>query len=99
VAIQAEFLRRFSELRVIRRAVYVMTGGARHAMLIHDALDEVVTLHSVLVGGSIGEVGERGLAKSVIFKRPIVLEMETDAIADGPVVRFALDLFLQRLAL
>jgi hypothetical protein len=51
------------------------------------------------MGGSVREVGERRLAESVIFEPPIVLEMEPDAIADGPIVRFAFDLFLQRLAL
>ena len=76
-----------------------MTGSARHAMLVHNALHKVVTLHAVLVGGSVREVGERRLAESVIFEPPVVLEMETDAIADGPIVGFAFDLCLQRLAL
>jgi hypothetical protein len=99
MTVQAEFVHRLSKLRVIPGTVYVMTGCARYSALVHNALHKVVTLHAVLVGGSVGEVEERCLAESVIFKLPVVLEMETDAIADGPIVGFAFDLFLQRLAL
>ena len=62
MTIQAERVHRFSELRIVLRAMHIVAGRACDAVLIHDALHEVIPLHPVLVGGSVGEVGERRLA-------------------------------------
>ena len=49
------------ELGVVVGAVDVMAGEASYAAAIHHALDEVVALHAVFVGGAVGKVREGGL--------------------------------------
>src|SRR3954462_11309785 len=47
VTVETDHSGRLPELRIVVRAVCVVTGGARDAPLIHEALDEVVALHAV----------------------------------------------------
>ncbi len=68
-----------------------MAAKTGDAATVHNALHEIIALHAVLVGGSIGEVYEGGLAESVVFQLPKIAEVEAHPIADGPIVVFALD--------
>ena len=67
VAIEADLIRRFPKLCVVRCAVHIVTGGTRDPVAIHHALCEVVALHTVLVRGTVGEIIESGLTKRAIL--------------------------------
>lgn len=99
MTVQAELIYGFSKLRVVLRAMHVVAGRAGDAVLVHDALHKVVTLHPVLVGGSVREVGERRLAQGDVFQLPIIFKVKTNMVSNRPVVGFALDLFGERLTL
>jgi hypothetical protein len=58
VTVQAYLGRRLPEDRLIGRAMNVVATEARNAARIHQTLYEVVALHAVLVGCSIGKVSE-----------------------------------------
>lgn len=68
-------------------------------MFIHHALHEVVALHSILVRGSIREMGECRLAQLVFLQAPVIVKIPTDVKTDGPIVILPFDRVLQRLAL
>jgi hypothetical protein len=99
VAVQAELLRRFAELRIILGAVHVMARGAGDPVSVHDALYEVIALHPVLVGGPVGKMGKSCLTQRVVFQLPIFRKMEAGAVANGPVISLAFDLLGERPAL
>src|SRR5436190_2240613 len=96
---KTELLRRFDEIRVIRRPVNVVTREAGHAVFVHRALDKVITLHSILVSGAIGEMSKGGLAELVLLQLPEVFEIRSLMESDGPVVILSLDRILQGLSL
>lgn len=73
VAFQAHNVRRFYQQGVITGAVYIMTAGTFHAMRIHHALSEVVTLHPVFMSRSVRKMGEGSFAEFVFFELPEVL--------------------------
>src|ERR1700719_3360715 len=77
----------------------IVAAKARNAASIHQAVDEVVALHAVLVRGPVREVREGGLAELVLFELPVVLKIFADIVADRPIVIFALDRVGERLAL
>lgn len=79
--------------------MHIVTGSTGDALPVHHALDEIVTLHPVLVRCPIREVCEGGLPQRVIFELPVVREMESGAIADRPIVSLALDLLGEGLPL
>lgn len=62
VTVQAELVYRLSELRDVLGAVNVVTGSTCDTVLVHNALHEVIALHSILVCGPISEMSERRLA-------------------------------------
>ena len=99
VAVQADLVRRLSQLRVIFRAMHVVAIEAGNSAAIHYALREIVTLHAVLVCGSIREVSEGCLTEGVIFELPVIGKVKAYVITDGPIVRFSLDLLGERLPL
>ena len=77
VAVQTELGWWFPELRVISRAVHVMTIETGYPASVHDALHEIVALHAVLVRGAIGEIIEISkLAKRVAFQLPEILQIQ-----------------------
>ena len=96
---QAELLDGLAELRVVLCAVYVVTGSAGDAVLVHNALHEIIALHPVLVRGSVRKVSEGRLSEGVVFEHPEVCEMQPNPVADRPVIGLAFDPFLVRLAL
>ena len=73
--------------------------GAFDSAGVHHALDEVVSLHAVLVGGAIGEMREGCLAQLVLFQFPEVLQLGADVESYRPVVVFSFDRVVQRLSL
>ena len=73
VTVQADLIRRLDELRIILRAMHIVTGGAGDAMPVHDALRKVVTLHPVLMRRAVWKVVEIGLSQRAVFESPEVL--------------------------
>jgi len=53
---------------------------------VHYALNEVIPLHAILMSGAIGEMREGHFTECVVFELPKIAEVESDAIADRPVV-------------
>jgi len=91
VAFQAELVRGLSQLRVVVRAMYIVAIEAGDPAAVHDALDEIIALHPVLMRGVVWVVEEISrLAKSVPLQFPEVLQPEPRLIARGPIVVFAL---------
>jgi hypothetical protein len=84
---------------VVGSAVHVVAAETRDAARIHQALDEVVPLHPVLVAGCVGKVRERRLTELVLFEFPEVLQRSALMEADGPVVVLPGNRALQRLSL
>lgn len=80
-------------------AMRIVTIEAGDAARIHQALDEIITLHPVLVRRSVGEVGEGRFAELVFVQLPEVPQVQADMKADRPVVVFSFDRIFQRPAL
>jgi hypothetical protein len=70
VAIQAELVRRFSQLSVVIRAVHIVATKAGHAAPVHHTLYKIIPLHAVLVRRAIRKMSESRLAQSVFFQPP-----------------------------
>ena len=96
---QTQLPGRLHEVRVVRRAVGVVTTEAGDASVIHDALHEIVSLHPVLMSRVIGEVRERQLAELVFLELPEVLQTATLMKTDRPVVVLTFNRILERLTL
>jgi len=62
----------------------IVAREAGDASAVHYALNEVIALHAILVGGAIGEMREGHLTEGVVFELPKIAEVESDAIADRP---------------
>ena len=62
MAIEADLVTRFAQLRVVFGAVNVVTTGAGNTAPVHEALDEVVALHAILVGRAVSIVSKCGFA-------------------------------------
>ena len=68
MTIQAKLVARLAKLRVVPRAVRVVTIKASNSTPVHHALHEVIALHSVLVRGPIREIIKvRRFAEGVIL--------------------------------
>jgi hypothetical protein len=52
--------------------MYIVATEAGHTPPIHQALHEIVSLHSVLMAGAVGKMGKRGFAQFVFFEPPKV---------------------------
>ena len=70
VAIQAQVVGWFSQLRIVFRAMHVVATKTGHPTAVHHALNEIISLHPVLVRRAIGEVCKRSLAQRVLFQLP-----------------------------
>jgi hypothetical protein len=51
----------------------IVTTGAPDATPVHDALNEVIPLHSVFVSSPVSEMSEGGLSEFVVFELPEML--------------------------
>ena len=89
VARQAQLLRRLDEIRVVIRPMHVMAAEAGDAAAIHEAVDEVVRLHAVLLRRALCVVSKRRLTEMPFFERPEILQLQPDVEADRPVVVLA----------
>ena len=56
VAVEADLVRGFSQLRVVLRAMHIVAGGTGDSTPVHDALHKVIALHAVLVRGAVGKI-------------------------------------------
>jgi len=100
MTVQAELIGGLPELRVISGAMHVMTVETAYSAPIHDALNEIVALHAVLMRRAIGIVQEIGRRTERAFLQlPMVLQLHPDVIADGPIVVLAFDGVRKRLPL
>jgi len=86
VAFQADDIRGLKQVRIIVGPMNVVATEAAYAMSVHHALHEVVSLHAVLVRGSVREVGERLFSQLVLFQLPVVPQVPTRLKADRPIV-------------
>src|SRR5260370_8685202 len=77
----------------------IVARKAGDASAVHYALNEVIALHAILMGSAIGEMREGHLTKDVVFELPKIAEVESDAIADRPVVILPFDGIGQRASL
>ena len=74
--------------------MHVVTAKASHSPAIHDTLDEVISLHSILVAGAVGKMREACFAQFVIFEPPEIPQVKALMKTDGPVVISPLDRIL-----
>jgi hypothetical protein len=79
--------------------VRIVAAEARHAAGIHQALNEIVALHPILVRRAVGEMGERGFAELVLLQLPEFIQVLPNLEAYGPIVVFSGDRIRQRLSL
>src|SRR3984893_11636824 len=64
----------------------VVATEAGDAPRVHEAVNEVVALHPILVRSPVGEMGERRLAELVIFQFPKIVQALAHVEAHGPVI-------------
>ena len=83
----------------IFRAVRVVATEAGNAAGVHEACDEIIALHAVLVRGPVGIVREGCFSELVLLQLPELRQIQADMKADRPVIVFTLDRVSQRLAL
>lgn len=72
MAAEAKFVASSDQIGWILIAVHLVAIEAAQPAVIHGALDEVVALHAVLVGGAVGKVVEVLRAELRFFEMPIV---------------------------
>lgn len=96
VTLEAHCVSGRSQLRLIFRAVNVVTTETRDTMSVHGALDEVVALHPILVRGAVRKVSEGRLAELVIFEPPKILQRFAHLKTNRPVEGSALDWIRER---
>src|SRR5262245_3148465 len=91
VARETELARGLNKVGIVSSAVNVMTAEARDAAPIHETLNKVIALHSVLVTRAVGEVREGCLSQLVFLEFPEVAEITALMEPDRPVVVAAFD--------
>ena len=77
----------------------IVASEASDAAAVHEALHEVIALHAIFVSSAIGEMREGHFTEGVVFELPKIAEVESDAIADRPVVILPFDGIGQRASL
>jgi len=91
VAGQADGVSRLAQHRLVVGAVWIVATETGDPARVHEALNEVIALHAVLVRGSVGKMREACFAELVIFESPKVRKVQSDVKADRPVVVLAVD--------
>lgn len=99
VAFQTHPVARLDQVGVVFRPMRVMTGSAGNTSSKHQALHEIVTLHSILVSSAVSEVSERGFTQLVIFQLPERGQVAASYKSDRPVIGFPCRLWCKRPAL
>ena len=74
------------QVGIVARAMNIMAAEAGDAAPIHQALHEIVSLHSILMGCSVREMGEGSLSQFVLFQLPEIFQIHPLMKADRPVV-------------
>jgi hypothetical protein len=72
--IQADLIRRLSQLSVVFRAVRIVARGTGNSMPLHHAPRKVVALHAVLMRGAVRKVLEAGFAQPTILEFREILQ-------------------------
>ena len=67
MASQAHRIARLDQIRRIIGSMNIMAVETFHAAIVHCRRDVVIALHSILVGRTVGEVGECRLAELVLL--------------------------------
>ena len=67
MAIEAKFVRRFSQLRVVVRAMRIVAAEACDTATVHHALHEIISLHAILVSGAVRIMGEGRVAERMFL--------------------------------
>ena len=93
---QAHRVARLAQHRLIFRAVRIVATETRDAARVHEALNEIVALHAVLVRGPVGKMREARFAELVLFKQPKISKIQPNVEADGPVIILSFDRIGQR---
>src|SRR5262249_43152485 len=99
VAGQAHRIPQLAQHRLVFRAVRIVATETRDAARVHEALNEIVALHAVLVRRTLGKVREACFTELVLFKLPKICKVQSNVEADGPIVVLPLDRVIQRTAL
>jgi hypothetical protein len=99
VAIEAQNIDGLEQVGVVSGSVHIVATEAGHATGIHHAIHEIITLHSILVAGTVGEMGKGCLAELVVFELPVILKIQANLKTHRPIVIFPFDLVLQWAAL
>ena len=100
VTVQAELIGWLSELGMISGPMHIVAVETGYSAPVHNAFDEIVALHAVLMRRAIGIVQEVGRRTERPFLQlPMVLQLRPNVIADGPIVVLALDWVRKRLPL
>ena len=99
VALQTEPVSRLAHHPLIFRAVCIVATEAGNPPCVHEAGDEVISLHAVLVRSSVRKVSKGRFSELVLLQLPEVRQIHANLKADRPVVVFSLYRVCQRLAL
>lgn len=91
VTVEAQLTGRLAQVRGIARAMHVVARETRHPVHIHQAGDEIISLHPVLVRRAIGEMGKCGVAQLVFLQSPVVAQFFSHLKSYRPVVIFSLN--------
>src|SRR5207253_7333130 len=99
VAGQAQLTRGFDQVGVVLGSMNIVAIETLHPAAIHDALNEVIALHSILVTRPVGEMHEIRLTEFVLLQLPEIFQVEPLVEADRPIVILATNRIAERLAL
>ena len=92
MTIEAEFIRGLAQLSIVGCAMNVVAVETSDTATVHHTLYEIIPLHPVFVGRAVREIKKSlRFSKSVIFQLPIICELESYSIANGPIVIFTFD--------
>ena len=75
VTCQAELICRLDQVGVVFGAVHVVATEAGYASAIHQALNKIITLHPVLMAGSICKMRKARLTELVFFQLPEIFQV------------------------
>ena len=89
VTVQTQNICRLPKQGIIRSAVGIVARETRNPVRIHNTRYKVIALHPVFMRSAVGKMCERRLAKFVRLQFPKIAQLQTDLIADRPVIVFS----------
>ena len=96
---KAKLACRLDQVRIISGPMHVVAAKTSHATAVHQALHEIISLHSILVAGAVGKVRKARFAQLVFFEPPEIFQVQSLMKTGGPVVVLAFYRILQWLSL